>query len=232
MKILKVLMLACALTFTSTAFAQFANSGKSSAGSSGGDAPETYQRIGISYNNANFSPNKKFDEDSYSLNGVGIDYIHGSSVSSTLPLYWEIGANLNYGAKSESYDEETYKYQLINLQVPVNLVYRYAASETLAIMPYVGLNFKGGIALREKYEYDGDYYDDEDSDWFSFYSKDDVGEDNTFNRFQFGWHIGVGAQFSSLYVGLQYGTDFIPAYSKDGAKINTADLKVSLAYCF
>ncbi len=60
------------------------------------------------------------------------------------------------------------------------------------------------------------------------------------NRFQMGWQIGVGFEYQKYYLGVQYGTDFIPAYSHkfeyDGAtskpKVNSQALKISLGYTF
>ncbi len=39
------------------------------------------------------------------------------------------------------------------------------------------------------------------------------GSEYTWNRFQMGWQIGVGFQYKPFYLGVQYGTDFIHAYS-------------------
>lgn len=52
-----------------------------------------------------------------------------------------------------------------------------------------------------------------------------------------GWHIGCGFQYSKYYIGVQWGTDFIPAYSHkfedgDKYKVSTSNLKVSLGYTF
>ncbi len=62
--------------------------------------------------------------------------------------------------------------------------------------------------------------DEEDIEWiegkwcnlFSD-SKENMGDkDLTWNRFQMGWHVGVGFQYKPFYLGVHYGTDFIPAY--------------------
>lgn len=145
-------------------------------------------------------------------------------------------------------DKETNKKQYINLQVPVNFGYRFNVGENFKISPYVGLNFK--FNLVGKYKLKGETesnipmnvweaagYDAEDLEWEgkwqSVFSKDDMGgSDWTWNRFQMGWHVGVGFQYKPFYLGLQYGTDFIPAFKYEKAKINTGNLKVSLGYCF
>ncbi|MCM1349377.1 MAG: porin family protein [Firmicutes bacterium] len=210
------------------------------------EALKDYNRIGVSYNNEHYGFNKdmedELDFDGVGLNGFGIDYIHGFHLSSTLPLFLETGINFNYnfGSKSESYyDEEyTFKLQDMNFQVPVNLGWRFGLTEEASITPYVGLNFKLHMISRFKEEYkeDGEV---EKTDWTNLFSddKDEMGDkDATWNRFQMGWHVGVGFQYSPLYVGVQYGTDFIKAYSHDydGFKpsVNTGNLKVTVAYTF
>lgn len=83
----------------------------------------------------------------------------------------------------------------------------------------------------------------EEPDWVNVYSdsEENMGDgDYTWNRFQMGWQIGVGFEYQKYYLGVQYGTDFIPAYSHkfewDGGsskpKINSQALKISLGYTF
>jgi hypothetical protein len=240
MKFLNVLMLAGALTMTSTAFAQFANSGKSSGGSSADIAG--YNRIGISYTNNLSSPNSimQTDFDSWSLNGVSVDYLHGFSVSQSIPLFVEVGIGLNYGSGSLTdeyyygtsyYDIDTTDFRNFNLQVPVNVAYHIPLAEDWTLAPYIGLNFKYGLSYKSKWSEleNGDYSEE---DWESLYDSGEDGDDETFKHFQIGWHIGTGVQFKQFYLGFQYGTDFTPIFKYNSAKINTSDFKVSLAYCF
>ncbi len=243
MKNLKALMLVGAMAISSTAFAQFANSG--SATSTVNDNAE-YSRFGVSYLSTGVSFNKDAggSDNDFTLSGFSIDYLHGFSVSSQLPVFVEVGVNADFGyySDSESTGSGDYKYtttsktQGINLQVPINLAYRLKTSEDFTILPFIGLNLKYGITLKSRAEQErvikGET-ETEKGDWASYYSKDDMGDsDSTFNRFQIGWHIGVGFQYKPLYVGISYGSDFTPIYKHDDAKITTNDLKVSLAYCF
>jgi len=282
MKNFRTILLAGALTISGTALAQFANTGN---GSSASNELKGYNRIGISYNNTHLGANKQAggDKNSVSLNGFGIDYIHGFSLTQSCPLFLELGinANFNFGSKSykasdfnwEDYlDPEDYedlfddyedsfggssmktKYQDINLQIPVNFGYRFNVAENFSIAPYVGLNFKLHIISKKCDEFEDnagdanddyydDYYDDYDmdsessqkSEWknlFSDSAKDMGSKDATWNRFQMGWHVGAGFQYKPLYLGIQYGTDFIPAYSHKKSKVNSGNLKITLAYCF
>lgn len=204
----------------------------------------SYNRIGVSYNNTGLMLNDDAKDDwemkNFSLNGVGIDYIHGFSLSKAYPMFLEVGANVNFNfASPKLYEEDDYvekmKMQDINMQVPVNFVYRFNVGDDFSIAPYVGLNFKLHLMTQGKFvaEEDGEK---EESEWLNYFSKDDVGEDDTWNRFQMGWHVGVGFQYSKVFLGLQYGTDFIPAwsYKEDdwNAKINTGNFKLTLGYTF
>jgi len=65
-----------------------------------------YNRVGISYDNTNYGYNDlmKLDQemDGFSTNGVGINYIHGFSLSSSLPMFIETGLNFNIGFGSKN----------------------------------------------------------------------------------------------------------------------------------
>lgn len=214
---------------------------------------EGYNRVAVSYDHTNLSFNKDaasfLDADgseTAGLNGFGLNYIHGFGVAEN--MFVETGANVDFlfGNKSfkESEDgdwwEDKYKFQNINIQVPVNFVYRFNLTEGVSLDPYIGLNFK--LHLTEKYQNefsdsDGDKYE---GDWVSVFDDGEKamdGKDYTWNRFQMGWHVGIGCNYEKYYLGVQVGTDFIPAYSHsfDGGykpKVNTLDVKLSLGYTF
>lgn len=241
---------ALAVIYSGVAKAQFA--GEYNLSKHEGDY-KGYNRIGLSYNNDSYGFNKDakdwFDtEKGTSLNGFGIDYIHGFSISSSLPMFLEVGGNVNFNFGNLFSDEEEYrgvkyeyrtKMQSINLQVPVNYVYRFNVADDFSVAPYVGLNFKLNLIGKVKgveEAWEEDEYEKNEEDWVNLYSKDDMEDIDTWNRFQMGWHIGVGFQYSKMYLGVQYGTDFIPAFSMsedgDKPKINTGSLKINLAYSF
>lgn len=183
-----------------------------------------YNRAALSYNHDNYSPK---GGDSYGLNGVGLNYIHGFDVAES--MFVEVGGNFNFNFGSKEFgkgeDAEKFKYQNINLQVPVNYVYRFNVAEGVSIDPYVGLNFKLHLTAKSK-------YDEKDAKWANQFDKKDVGEGETWNRFQMGWHVGAGLNYDRYYLGVQFGTDFLPIYKEGDAKINTSSLKISLGYTF
>lgn len=224
---------------------------------------QDYNRVAISYDNTRYSAGGdmkelsmgvKDDQKSAATNGFGLNYIHGFSLSNSLPMFLEVGGNINFNfyGDSEKEDEYEYKYQFqnINLQIPVNFTWRFNVVEDFTIAPYAGINFKFNFMQRQRgwSEYpDQDQKDlDEDKKWTNLMSdKEDGGmgsKDYTWNMFQMGWQVGVNFQYSNWVLGVQYGTDFIPAYShtikgEEGekdykARINTGNLKLSVGYCF
>ncbi|MDE6190576.1 MAG: PorT family protein [Muribaculum sp.] len=206
---------------------------------------QDYNRVALSYDYTGLNFNKEMDmfgtdkAETLGTNGFGLNYIHGFGVANN--MFVEAGANVDFlfGSRTEKYvgGEYTFKTQNINLQVPVNFVYRFNITEGVSIDPYVGLNFKLHFSERFK---DGDGEDDK---WMSVFDDGEDamdGKDYTWNRFQMGWHVGVGVNYERYYLGVQVGTDFIPAYSHDfkyggesyKCKVNTTNVKVSLGYTF
>ena len=154
---------------------------------------------------------------------VGLDYIHGFSLTDRLPLFLETGVNLNFnfGSKDavsadvsdyEDFDDEDWDDFMDDME---DGDYDYE-----------------GYAYDYGYDDDYDYDDNDGSKWISNFDKKQVGKNNTWNRFQMGWHVGVGFQYKPFYLGVQNGTDFIAAYSYKKRKISSGNLKISLAYCF
>ncbi len=253
MKAIKSLVIALALCVSMPAMAQFVGGGKSNSASSD-NGNKSYNRVAVSYNLTNYSPNVVGIEN-IGLNGVGINYIHGFSLSETFPVFVEVGGNLNFdmGSRNREYYEGTYddfwiqqkeQYQDINLHVPVNLLWKFKFSENFSLDSYFGLNFKLHLSSTVKPTYESDLSSDEldeviDYNDFptaseSLFDEDVWGKDSTWNRFQMGWRVGLGANYKKFYLGLEYGTDFIPAFSNSRSdyKINTSTLKVSLGYTF
>ncbi|MCM1070983.1 MAG: porin family protein [[Clostridium] fimetarium] len=243
MKAVKILMMAGALAIATPAFAQFSNASagaRSTGGSSMVKDTNPYDRLSISYQNEKYSIDRK-NADDYSTNGIAIDYLHGFSVSKTLPIFIEtgIGANFGFYNDSETFDEgSTYEYEhkistkTINLAIPVNVAYKFGINNDFAITPYLGLNFKLNVfsETTNKREYaDEDVQEDYGSTHTNNnFDKKDVGKDYTWNRFQLGWHIGVGIDYKALYVGLTYGTDFMEI----AKKVNTSTFKIGVGFNF
>lgn len=196
------------------------------------DTNSSYNIIGLSYDYTSLNgKNFEFAENkSMGLNGFGIEYIHGFSLSSTTPLFLELGAKLNMGfgkATSPEDSESFVKVQNLRVNIPVSLAYRYSIGSNMAITPFVGLDFRVNVLNRAN---DGDEYG-----WYSLFDKDEVGDD-TWNRFQMGWHLGARFEYEKISLAVSGGTDFIKAFSykEDGYKshVSTGNLAVTLGYRF
>ena len=104
------------------------------------------------------------------LNGIGIGFNKAFSITSSVPLFIEVGAGLNY-AWAKIYDEDedgdcyydcgdeyvvTFKTssQHLMVNVPINLMYKFQLpNSSITLEPYVGLNLKGHILGRMKSKY-------------------------------------------------------------------------------
>lgn len=171
----------------------------------GQDVMSGYNRIYVGY--TGIKTHFDFDDaDNLSYPGFSIGYLRGINLTQKLPLYLEVGGALQFNRYSESETEYgytfDYKETLLGLNIPVSLVYRFNITDDFAISPDFGFNFRLNLMGKGKEEYDG-----ESEDW-NLFSKDDMGEDGTYNRFQVGWHIGVGFDYKALHLGVDWGTDF------------------------
>ncbi len=247
MKAIKILMIAGALAVAAPAFAQFSNA---STGANGGSSMvkdcTPYDRISLSYQYDKLSPDYKGADDQ-GLNGIAIDYLHGFSLSKTLPIFLETGIGANFGFYSDVIDpdflecgELKSKMTTISLSIPVNVAYKFNVNSDFSIQPYLGLNLKFNVFAQSKQsasiddeeyfenrfgeDYDLDRYEEK----YNMFDKDDVGKDGQWKRFQLGWHIGVGATYKAFYLGLSYGTDFMEL----AKKLNTSTFKIGVGYNF
>ena len=194
MKKIKLFMVVCLLGIAATASAQFANANSSSNNS---DAT-AWTGLRVSYLPLSI---KADGGGSIDLTGFQLGYVKAFAISANAPIFVETGLNVSYmnGEIAEfeyDYDEYGLKFNMFSLNVPVNLGYKYAFSETASIFPYAGLTLRGN--LFGNYKMGGE----------SVSIFDDEFEDGKAKRFQIGWQIGIAASFNQFVVGASYGTDF------------------------
>lgn len=226
---------------------------------------EGYNRVALSYDMQHFGLNKEYTGDKSegrNLNGFGLNYIHGFGVAENMFVEAGLSFNFGFGSKETSPKETEGEYWFqskqkmnnINMVIPVNYTYHFNVAENFTIAPYVGINFKLNLVSKIKDVMDTNVPDnlledagytkeELDGTWVNLYNDDEKnmgGKDYTWNRFQMGWQVGVNFSYSKYVLGIQYGTDFIPAYSHkfeyDGqsykAKVSSSALKISLGYTF
>lgn len=176
---------------------------------------EGYNRAGLSYDLETMSG----DEDSKSLNGFGLSYTHGFSVTHKFPMYVETGLKMYMSFYGDKIGSADFNITKMTFAVPVNCTYKFPfAADKMSLSPYVGLNFKINALAKEKVSHrDG-------SESISLFKK----EAWDANVFQMGWHIGVNYQYSCLYAGVSFGTDFI----RFAPGVNTSNFALTVGYCF
>lgn len=145
------------------------------------------------------------------LKGVNLQYIHGFSITK-LPLYIETGVGVSYNNRNfkpeywigDNYPVKTYDRHLGSYSaiIPINLSYRINLQNNFSVQPYTGFNFRVNPAL-EGFEATQSIISElEYGKWDEYKPENKI--------FQFGWQIGLGFNISKLYIGVQYGLDFIP----------------------
>lgn len=166
-------------------------------------------------------------------------------------IFVEASVNATYSFGKEDYDDLGFdedilerKTNLFSLNIPVNIAYKFSLPNgKVSIVPYIGINFRGNIIGKQKYNLTIDTNElgfSEDEFWeqmekegykqeANMFDKKDTGsKDYTWKRFQMGWQIGAGLNYNQLYVGVGYGKDFIELCKK--TKIGTTS--ITLGYNF
>lgn len=203
---------------TGTASAQFANSSSNSS-ASGSSIWTTVNTDGYNRIYASYLPSKlKADGASIKMKGsFEAGYLRGIGLTSNVPLYLEVGGALQY----RSYSEEEYGYETkvntLSLNIPVALTYRININEDFAVSPNFGFDFRINMTGKYKELEDGEEL-----------GKIDLYSDADWNRFQAGWHIGVGLDYRALHFGVQYGTDF----NEIAEELKIATTSVTLGFNF
>ena len=178
MKLLKAMMVGAAMLVAGSAVA------------------DDYNRVSISWDNTYYT---KWEE---STNGIGLNYMHGFSLSSELPMYLELGANLGFNFYGDEDWENRQlvktRFQNFNVKVPVNFAWKFHVWNDFYISPFAGINFQANYIERFKFGAMGEW-----SEWLNMLdNKNDLndifveefGTSTDWNVFQMGWQAGVNLQ--------------------------------------
>ena len=207
MRKFKCLLLLAFIGLTTSAFAQNDYTG--------------YNRIYVGYTGVNAKWSADGESVSQKFPGFSVGYLRGISLTQKVPLYLEVGGEIDFNRYSESEEGLDYKETLLGLKIPVSLVYRLNINENFSISPLFGFDFRLNLMGKGKYEYDG-----ESEDWNLF--DDDEMDGEAYKRFQAGWHIGVGFDYKALHFGVDYGTSF----NEITEKVKLATTSVTVGYNF
>ena len=198
------------------------------------------------------------DGEDIKFKGFTVGYLRGFSLTKKVPLYMEIGLGFQYRnykysddelspkLSEEAYEDEdlninfsdddvTLKYTMMSLNIPINLLYRFNINNDFSISPYFGFDLRFNIKATQKSEWtaytDYDYEDTEEQEWSNdCFDKKDMGDDDDYvwNRFQAGWHIGVGLDYKALHIGVEYGNDFNELCKK--GKLSTTSITLGVNF--
>ena len=185
----KTLLLAAAMMVCASASAQFTNA-SSKKSSSSTEVTSGWNNLYVQYNSHKFNDNDNALFHKGSMDGFTIGYNRGIGLSSSMPLYLEVGGGLQYSTGSN----DDVDVHLLSVVAPVSVLYHFSfPNSTIGIEPLAGLNFR----------YNGWGEINDDMDTYDPFSDDDTG-DNPANRFQVGLHLGVNAVFKKFVLGLKY----------------------------
>lgn len=206
----KTLLLAAALMVCASASAQFTNA-SSKKSSSSTEVTSGLNNLYVQYNSHKFNDNDNALFHKGSMDGFTIGYNRGIGLSSSMPLYLEVGGGLQYSTGSN----DDVDVHLLSVVAPVSVLYHFSfPNSTIGIEPLAGLNFR--------YNGWGEIKDDEDT--YDPFSDDDT-DDNPANRFQVGLHLGVNAVFKKFVLGLKYNIGLSNFWKVKGGYKETTDIK-------
>lgn len=216
MKKFKLFVLAAFLGLATSASAQFVNSGSSNSSASSTSSSFDFTSVktnGWSRIYVSYLPSKMKldydDADDMKFKGFQVGWLKGFGLTQRLPLYMEAGAAIQYRSykdeESDSYYDFSQKCNLLSLNIPVNLLYRFNIKDDFSISPYFGLDFRINLLGKIKYE---ETYDGDTDSWDGNLFDDDDMDNEAWKRFQAGWHIGVGVDYRIIHIAIEYGTDF------------------------
>ena len=228
----KFVIVVCAIALSVvTASAQFTTSG--GAKKSYSSSPDSkFGTFSVSYNPVTFKLTSGNSSTSRDMNGISLLWTDAYSVVPNVPVYFEYGVGAQWTFLNEKEEDENASINFLSLKVPVSLMYKFDVPQTeISLVPYAGLNLTGHILGQQKYQWDNG--DSKESQTRSFFSKDDMGEDGTYNRFVVGWHIGAKVFIKKFLVGVAYEGPVTNLYKyDDDMKYNTSQVNISVGINF
>lgn len=223
------------------ASAQFMNAGGSSSSSGvgssfgGESAPSQFNTFSFSYHPMKMIAEYGKESDSESMNGFSFQWNTNKKVVQSVPLYVGYGVGVQYSFYKDEEDDDYFEVEtatrFLSAKIPVDFLYRFDVPSTnVTILPYVGLDavvhILGKITMTASYE------DEEESESYSFFDKDDMGDD-TYRRFNIDWHIGAKLMFNGKwFLGAAYEGQVLKLYSKNKSSIGFGQANLSVGLVF
>mgnify|MGYP003310285130 CR=1 FL=1 len=202
----------------SISVALFAFCAMASAQSMGGGST-SFGTLSLSYNAMNLKMSYEGESATESMTGLSLTWTNANAIGTAAPLYFEYGLGAQFSFKSKNNTTVNF----LSAKIPLSILYNFEIPGTsFAIAPYAGLDAVCYFMGKSKYSYGGETYE---SDVF----KDG---DPKYNRFNIGWHIGAKVLINTMFVGFAYEGPILGFYSKDGLKVNSNQVNISLGLVF
>ncbi len=221
-----IIFAVCALFMGLTANAQFTNTTATTtktaknAGTMG--SYDNWSRFYVAYDPMTIDLDKDFfGKDMEFKSAFSVGYSYAFNVVNNLPVYVEAGLAFNLGSfkdtekdSGEEYGvsystESTDKITQMSLLIPVNLMYKWDATDAISVVPYLGLRGRYILSMKEKYEVkvtvDGET--ETESKTTNMYDEEE-GLGEYLKHFMLGYQVGVQGHFNNFYVGLEYNSHF------------------------
>lgn len=177
---------------------------------------------------------------------IGLGFQYRNYKYSSDELYINLPGNVDDDVIPVWFTEEerSMKLTMMSLNIPINLLYRFNINDDFSISPYFGFDLRFNIKATQKWEWvapEGLTFDnygnitgyegETDQEWSQdCFDKEDMydDDDSVWNRFQAGWHIGVGLDYKALHIGVEYGKDFNELCKK--AKLSTTSITLGVNF--
>lgn len=208
---------------------------KSSKSSYGYDN-ESFGTLYLQYNPSQLKTKSHGSSNSESVHGITLGYSHALPLAD-IPLYLEFGGAVQYFFKSMDYTDydvdwetgnysttkEKAKFSMLAFKIPVNVMYSFNISDAVSIIPYAGVYGRFNILAQQKV---GD-------EKINYFSKDDMGDDFVWKRFQVGWNAGCKFRFAQKFlVGAGYYMDLMKVMSYKEHKTHFQGFDITLGLTF
>lgn len=223
-----------------SASAQFVNqNGGSRASSSAADVEDVFNTFDFTYSPLTFKQGDDNNTRETDMNAVSLNWAQVRAITPAYPIYLQYGVGLQYSWDTETDSGDDYDYEwstkattsFLTAVIPVNVMYCFNVPQTsIALMPYAGINLQGHIIgqYSSKTTYDGET----ETNKINFFSKDDMGEEGTYNRFGLGWQIGAKVAYNNYFFGIAYQGPITSLYKQDEFKLTTSQVNISVGIKF